>query len=76
MLTVLASLPFIAGLFGALALIARMLRQDGAKIRAAIAGHSLLVEPALVTRPVRVRVVSRSRVNQPLRSMPLLRAAA
>ena len=76
MLTVLASLPFVAGLAAALMLIARMLKAEGAKIRAALAGHSLLAEPVMTTRPVKVRIVSRSRVSRPLRSTPLLRAAA
>lgn len=76
MLTVLASLPFIAGLVLSAAIIARMLKDDGAKIRAALAGRSLLSEPVMSTRPVTVRTVSRSRVSQPLRAAPMLRAAA
>lgn len=76
MLTVLASLPFVAGLAAAVVLTARMLKDEGVKIRAALAGHSLLAEPVMTTRPVKVRIVSRSRVSRPLRSTPLLRAAA
>lgn len=76
MLTVLASLPFVAGLAAALVLLGRMFKDEGAKIRAALAGHSLLAEPVMTTRPVKVRIVSRSRVSRPLRSTPLLRAAA
>jgi hypothetical protein len=76
MLPVLASLPFIAGLVLAVAVVMHMLKRDGAKIRAALLGRSLLAQPVLATRPVTVRTVSRSRVSQPLRAAPLLRAAA
>ena len=45
------------------------------KIVAALNGRSLLAGPALVTRPVSVRIVSRP-VSQPVSARPRMRVAA
>jgi len=58
------------------AILIGTLRNDGAKILAALAGRSRLAEPPLTVRPVQVRFSQRYRVSQPLRAQPAWRAAA
>lgn len=71
----LVALAFTAVLGLAALLIAETLADNRNKIVAALEGRSLLAEPVLVTRPVRVRIATR-RVSRPVTARPRLRAAA
>ena len=71
----LTALAFTAVLGLALLAIGETVVANGRKILAALAGRSLLAEPTMVIRPVRVRVESR-RVSRPLKAQPQLRVAA
>jgi hypothetical protein len=77
MLNVLTSLAFFLALGVAMATIAAMLLDDGHKIVAALAGRSLMSQPATV-RAVTVRFSPRypARAQRPVRATPELRAAA
>lgn len=59
MMTVLATLPFLAALAVAAIVIVGMLQENGGKMLAALRGESLLATPVLSTRPVVVRMSSR-----------------
>jgi hypothetical protein len=76
MLMALATLPFLAALWLAAVVIARMVEEDGAKILDALQGRSLLAEPAVQTRPVVVRMAPRRSARRPMRAEARLRAAA
>ena len=76
MLTVLATLPFVLGFALAASVVIQLLREDGAKVRAALKGESLLATPVLTTPPVVVRMNSRPRRPTIRRLEPLQRAAA
>jgi hypothetical protein len=77
MLTVLATLPFLAALAVAAIAIAVCLHESGAKVLLALRGQSPLAEAALVTRPVTVRFSPRSApVRRPISAAPRWRAAA
>lgn len=72
---VLAVLAFTAILALGMFSIGETLAGNRNKILAALNGESMLSGPMLVTRPVKVRVVSR-RVSQPVTARPQLRVAA
>jgi hypothetical protein len=74
-MTLLAALAFTAVLALALSILLETVGLNWRKITAALEGHSLLAEPVLATRPVQVRMTSRS-VTRPLTARPQLRAAA
>ena len=77
MLTVLATLLFIAGAGLAVVVIASALQEDGGKILLALRGQSPLAQPPLVLRPVTVRFSERSApVRRPVTAPPRLRVAA
>ena len=76
MLIALATLPFLATLWLALVVAARMVEEDGAKILAALRGRSLLAEPPVTMRPVVVRMTPRRAARRPMRAEARLRAAA
>jgi hypothetical protein len=72
---VLTVLAFTAVLALGLFTLGETFADNGDKILAALEGRSLLAEPALVTRPGTVRVVTRP-VSRPVSARPRLRAAA
>ncbi|GAA4016773.1 hypothetical protein GCM10022280_14820 [Sphingomonas swuensis] len=74
-MTLLAALAFTAVLAVAMSVLAETIGLNWRKIAAALEGQSFLAEPVMVTRPVRVRMVSRP-VSRPLTARPQLRAAA
>jgi hypothetical protein len=77
MLTVLATLPFLAGSGLAALVIASALREDGAKILLALRGQSPLAQPPIALRPVTVRFSGRpAQVRRPVTAAPRLRVAA
>ena len=78
MLMAFATLPFLAGLWFAAVVLARMVEEDGAKIMAALQGRSWLAEPPVAMRPVVVRMAPQPRtvVRRPMRAEARLRAAA
>lgn len=71
----LTALAFTAVLGLALMVLLENLVAYGRKIVAALEGRSLLAEPALGTRPVKVRMSAR-RVSRPLTARARLRAVA
>lgn len=71
----LAGLAFTFVLGLSLMILAETVGGNMRKIVAALEGRSMIAEPVLVTRPVRVRMTSR-RVSRPLTARPQLRAAA
>ena len=77
MLTVLATLSFLAAAALAALVIASALREDGGKILLALRGQSPLAQPPLALRPVTVRFSERSApVRRPVTAAPRLRVAA
>lgn len=76
LLTVIASLPFLAGLAMALFALDATLRANARKIIGALRGESPLAT-ALETRPVTVRFTPRTERSRPARHVePRWRAAA
>jgi hypothetical protein len=77
MLTVIATLPFLAALALAALTILSIVHDSGAKIIAALAGRSQLSEATFATRPVKVRFSARQvPARRSVRVAPQLRAAA
>jgi hypothetical protein len=77
MLTVLATLSFLAGAGLAALVIASALREDGRKVMLALRGQSPLAQPPLAISPVTVRLSGRSApVRRPVSAAPRLRVAA
>ncbi len=77
MLTVLATLPFLAALATAVLVIAACLSEQGDKVLLALRGHSPLAQPALVTRRVVVRFSPRTApVRRTVSAAPRWRVAA
>ncbi|HVF83680.1 MAG TPA: hypothetical protein VM913_05865 [Sphingomicrobium sp.] len=77
MLTVLATLPFLAALVLAGLAIAACLRDHGGKMLLALRGQSPLSQPALSTRPITVRFSPRlAPVARAVTASPRLRVAA
>jgi hypothetical protein len=76
LLTVLATLPFVAGLSLALLSLYEVIGSNWSKIAVALRGQSKLAV-ANFTRPVTVRLSPRpERSRQPLRAEPRWRVAA
>ena len=71
----LVALAFAAVIALSALVLAETVRDNVAKIVAALEGRSFLSQPLLFTRPVTVSIVSR-RVSRPLTAQPQLRAAA
>ena len=71
----LVALAFAAVIALSALVLAETVRDNVAKIVAALEGRSFLSQPLLVTRPVTVSIVSR-RVSRPLTAQPQLRVAA
>ena len=77
MLTVLATLPFLAALAVAVIAIAACLHDNGSRVLLALQGKSPLAEGELATRPVTVRVSQRSaQARRTVSAAPRWRAAA
>lgn len=77
MLTVLATLPFLAALAVAVLAIVSCLSADGRKVLLALRGESPLAHAALATRPVTVRFSPRSvPLRRQVSVVPQLRVAA
>lgn len=77
MLTVLATLPFLAALGVAALTLQASVGGNWRKIVAALQGRSLLAQPLLSTRPVSVRFSGRAPSLRPARTaVPRWRAAA
>ena len=77
LLTVLATLPFLAALAVAVLAIAATVNGNGDKVRLALQGKSPLAAPPLATRPVTVRFSPRQApVRRALHAEPRWRAAA
>jgi hypothetical protein len=73
MIAALGTLTFLATLWLLVVVGAAVLEESGAKIAAALKGRPVHPELATVAR---VRIRTRSRVQQPMRAEPRWRAAA
>ena len=75
MIAASATIIFLAILWFLGALAVATFEQSGGKIRAALAGHSLLAT-APVIKPISWKAAPRARSTRPVRVRPILRAAA
>ena len=77
MIAPFATLAFLATLWLAIKVVLEMANESGAKILAALRGHSMLAEPPQSVRPISVRFQPRAgSVRRPMRAHPEWRAAA
>lgn len=77
MLNALVSLPFVLALLAAGVIVWHMLSVNGAKVAAALKGHSEIADGALATSPVRLRFAPRQvPLRSPVRTSARWRAAA